>query len=157
MNKKVSIINSVLILLLAIGCGWWWKTHRGESVGEIVSSPIAGAKSSLPVPIIKFKSKIDIRYLGKRAWVDTLSFSPDGRYLVIVDDIGYVDGAIVVWDLVNNKEQSRFSDITGFGIGAPKPSWSLDSKYVTMSGVFWDAMTGKRVKPSDTLPEDGTK
>jgi len=129
------------------------------------------------------QTSIDVSKLGIDLYVMKLTFSPDGRYLAIVAETSLSDGMIIIWDVVNNREQARIRDpkISVFANSfASEVAWSPDGKTISLGASerpnprnmqdpltlkFWDPMTGKIVKEipnikigmGSRLSLDGTK
>ncbi len=83
-----------------------------------------------------------------------LSFSPDGRYLGIVEKLADGSNAVVVWDVQEDRMRSHiaisrsFSDYPGVEL-----TWTPDGKYLTFGNSgrtypiqFWNPMTGALAK-----------
>lgn len=97
--------------------------------------------------------------------VKKMSFSPDGRYLGLVETTSESATDIVVWDIEANKEQTRIhcdSDYADFEW--EKLLWLQGGKVVTFgAGPQWDAMSGKALPDNpavgglERLNKDGTK
>ncbi|MGN6232416.1 MAG: WD40 repeat domain-containing protein [Trinickia sp.] len=97
--------------------------------------------------------------------VKKMSFSPDGRYLGLVETTSESATDIVVWDIEANKEQARIhcdSDYADFEW--EKLLWLQGGKVVTFgAGPQWDAMSGKALPDNpavgglERLNKDGTK
>jgi hypothetical protein len=85
-----------------------------------------------------------------------MSFDPTGRYLAILvwSNKG---SAIIVWDLKENRRQTRIDDLGFNSAIGPGNSlqWTPDGKFLTSGGgggkspiPFWDPMSGKLAKLS---------
>ena len=102
-------------------------------------------------PHPKFSSAVDLNNLGRDSWVELLTFSPDSRYLAIVDNPTPASSTIIIWDLKLTREQTRISGLPSFG-GNPQVEmlWSPDGQYITYGSglpmLFWDPLAGKVAK-----------
>ncbi|RDU98756.1 WD40 repeat domain-containing protein [Trinickia dinghuensis] len=97
--------------------------------------------------------------------VKKMSFSPDGRYLGLVETTSESATDIVVWDIAANKEQARIHcDFNYADLPWEKLLWLQGGKVVTFGdGAQWDAMSGKALPDNPArgrmarLNKDGTK
>ena len=97
--------------------------------------------------------------------VKKMSFSPDGRYLGLVETTSESTTDIVIWDIEGNNEKTRIhcdSDYADFPW--EKLLWLQGGKVVTFgAGAQWDAMSGKALPDNpavgrmERLNKDGTK
>ena len=102
-------------------------------------------------PKIEHIRTIDISFVGRESWVKKLTFSPDCRYLAIVEDPDITTSTIIIWDLKMNREQARIVGLPSFGdMPQSELLWSPDGKSITYGGghpmKFWDPMTGAIIK-----------
>jgi len=94
---------------------------------------------------------IDLSAIARGSWVKKLTFSPDGRYLAIVDDPNISTSTIIIWDLERDREQARITGLPPFG-DWPQVEllWSPDGKSITYGRgkpiKFWDPLTGIVIK-----------
>jgi WD40 repeat protein len=102
-------------------------------------------------PHPKFTRTVDLSNVGRESFVERLTFSPDSRYLAVVDNPNAGSSTIIIWDLQLDREQTRIEGLPPFG-GFPGVEllWSPDGKSITL-GLgrpirFWDPMTGQIVK-----------
>ena len=56
---------------------------------------------------------IDLASLGKGSWVSKLSFSPDGRYLAILDTLDSYKTELIIWDLTQSRIQTIINTPSG--------------------------------------------
>lgn len=142
------------------------------SVFGAATSAMAADADKPPVP--KLEQKISFEHIALQGRekgtlvspiVRKLSFSPDGRYLGIVEGYGESETDVVIWDMVRRKEQARFSSDLEYAAAAfDDLIWLRGGKVVTFDGVQqWDVMTGQRLADnpvkgeSARLTKDGTK
>lgn len=114
----------------------------------------------------KLKRTIDLGILGVGGpTVQKLSFSPDGRYLAIVESPTWMKTDIAVWDVQRNKEQSHIHCPYDYSDSFDDHLlWSADGKVISFGAIKqWDPMTGKALPDnpaigrSARLNKDGSK
>lgn len=137
--------------------------HQANSNGNV----------RITAPHLKHERTIDLKHKVWASCLRKLAFSPDGRYLAIIDNPTMGVSTLIIWDMQNNREQSRTTDLEPFG-DWPNVNilWDPEGKYVTIgfgnpaAGIpmrLWDPMTGKVLKEEGVrasyakLNKDGTK
>ncbi|WP_206956330.1 WD40 repeat domain-containing protein [Trinickia acidisoli] len=121
------------------------KLERTISLGHV---PLLGAVTGKIAPIVK-----------------KMSFSPDGRYLGLVEATGASSTDIVIWDVEGNKEQARIHCKYNYAaLPWERLLWLHGGKVVTFgAGSQWDAMSGQALPDNPArggmarLNKDGTK
>jgi WD40 repeat protein len=104
-------------------------------------------------PHPKFARTLDLSNVGRGASLTLMTFSPDSRYLAVVDNPNVASSTIIIWDLQLDREQTRI-EVAGFPSLGTAPDvkllWSPDGKYITFGSGrpirFWDPMAGQMVK-----------
>lgn len=99
----------------------------------------------------QLKQRISLWNVGFHSFIKKLSFSPDGRYLAIVDAPDIASSMLVIWDIREDREQSRIEGLEPYGDWPQvSPIWSADSRSITFGTGgprhpmrFWDPLTGK--------------
>jgi WD40 repeat protein len=141
----------LVIVLVIVG-----MTIIASSTVEAQNDANSAANSSTllqtVIPHPKHISTINLKNLGRESWVRKLAFSPDGRYLAILDDPTVTSGELIIWDLQNNREQTKMTGLYPF-VGYDQQVeilWGPDGKYIFF-GIgpqtqFWDPMTGEVLK-----------
>ena len=135
--------------------------YSNMTFGNATSSDVAGQ-----VVMPKLDKKIDLTTVGSSdSTVKKMTFSPDGRYLGIVESPDILRTDIVVWDLQLGKAQSHihcaynFAALPGYDL-----LWNRDGTVISFGAAEqWDAMTGAAlpnnpaVGQSAKLNRDGSK
>ena len=141
------------------------------AIGIVFMTPSSAVGAAQP-PVPKLERTISLGHTqligmaGQTAsTVETMSFSPDGRYLGIVESTSDDVIDIVVWNVERNKEQTRIRcgrDDTDSTLD--RLLWLQGGKVVTFgAGAQWDAMTGNRLADNAAmgamarLNKDGTR
>ncbi|MBP7231325.1 MAG: WD40 repeat domain-containing protein [Syntrophaceae bacterium] len=142
--KTFSILFIMFISALLFSCQFIAASGKGDKMID---------DTSMPKP--KLTNKIDLSYVGKASCISRLAFSPDGRYLAIVDDPYPLMSTIIIWDLHQGREQTRIENLPPH-TNDPDTNllWGADGKYITFGKgfnekypiQFWDPMTGKLIK-----------
>jgi WD40 repeat protein len=95
--------------------------------------------------------------LGLSHWVQKMAFSPDGRFLAIVDGPQVGSNDVLIWDLGKDKLQARIKSAYDCGNDpACQVEWGPKSAYVTFGQIdspdgtmhCWDAITGDLLQVS---------
>lgn len=121
--------------------------------------------ASVGVPVPKLLKTIDLRDLGSTSVVKKMTFSPDGRYLAIVDNPAHMQTDIVVWDLQLDKKQSHIHCPYNYGdLSDHDLLWSRDGKIISFGAKRqWDPMSGEALPDNPAigraarLNKDGSK
>jgi len=151
-NEKRSINKNLyfsLILLITVLFLSAEVTATNEKGADMIDD------ASLQKP--KLINKIDLSYVGKKSNISRLAFSPDGRYLAIVDNLYPLVSniTIIIWDLQQGREQTRIENLPSQVNDLDSNLlWGADGKYITFcksAGAghpiqFWDPLTGKVIK-----------
>ena len=125
-----------------------------------------GVTASSHMPIPKLEQTIDLSDLGlTTSAVKKMTFSPDGRFLAVVDNPTHMKTDIVVWDLKLDKKQAHihcpynYGDLTDHDL-----LWSRDGKIISFGAKRqWDPMTGEAIPDNPAigrgarLNKDGSK
>jgi WD40 repeat protein len=112
----------LVVLALAAGGALWLKNHRGDADSDSTSAGAAAAAIVGPKPRIVRTLK------GPTAWINTIAYSPDGKY--VASGSGTGDTTIRLWDAT-----------TGAPVGKPlsggaksgtvfRVAFSLDSQWL---------------------------
>lgn len=133
---------------------------NAASVGENIS-----AVANIGVPVPKLEKTIDLSDLGSTSVVKKMTFSPDGRYLAIVDNPTHMQTDVVVWDLQLNRKQSHIHCSYDYGdLSDHDLLWSRDGKIISFGAKRqWDPMTGNDLADNPAigraarLNKDGSK
>ena len=107
--------------------------------------------AGVQVPVPKLQQSIDLSDLGAdTSAVKKMTFSPDSRYLAIVDNPTHMKTDIVVWDLLQDKNQSHIHCSYDYGdLPDHDLLWSRDGKVISFGAKRqWNPMTG------DELPDN---
>ncbi|MDB5775548.1 MAG: hypothetical protein JWP38_1681 [Herbaspirillum sp.] len=120
-------------------------------------------KASIPTP--RLLKTIDLTDLGSTSAVKKMTFSPDGRYLAIVDNPTVMKTDIVVWDMQLNKEQSHIHCPYDYGdLGDHDLLWSRNGMVISFGAKRqWNPMTGEALPDNPAvgraarLNKDGSK
>jgi WD40 repeat protein len=99
---------------------------------------------------LKSMKTIELSGEGGTPYVMGLSFSPDGRYLGVVERLADGSTVVDVWDVQENRRQSRIAPAINFGdYPGVTLVWSPDGQYITFGNrgrthliQFWNPMTG---------------
>ena len=108
MPKKLTITITLLILATL--------TFAQTTTRGIIAEKIAESESTLGKPEIKFQT-------GHSESVDSVSFSPDGKYIAS----GSLDYTVKLWEVESGKEIRTF---TGHTYDVRSVSFSPDGKYI---------------------------
>jgi len=141
-NENLYFLLIVLITVLLIST-------------KVTATDNTSVINNTSVPKPKLTNTIDLSYVGRASCIRRLAFSPDGRYLAIVDNPYPLLANIIIWDLQQGREQTRIEDLPAHA-NDPKIKllWGADGKYITFgkSGgagypiQFWDPLTGRVIK-----------
>jgi len=146
--------TSVIVAAIALAMGFmpWSAKASGTQARHVVGNLVKAG----PVTVVADKDSIDLATVEGHSKVTAMSmtYSPDGHYLAIVDAVGAGATHIVVWDLKRNKLQSHTERLTPNFALDPYAllTWTPDGKRLTFGRggggspiKFWDAMTGQVV------------
>ena len=118
------------------------------------------------VPEPKLEKTIDLSDLGPvTSAVKKMTFSPDGRFLAIVDNPTHMKTDIVVWDMLLDRKQSHIHCPFDYGdLRDHDLLWSRDGKVISFGAKRqWDPMTGEDLPDNPAigraarLNKDGSK
>ena len=124
------------------------------------------AAGSHHVPEPKLEKTIDLSDLGPvTSAVKKMTFSPDGRFLAIVDNPTHMKTDIVVWDMLLDRKQSHIHCPFDYGdLWDHDLLWSRDGKVISFGAKRqWDPMTGEDLPDNPAigraarLNKDGSK
>lgn len=158
-QRIVSRSRLMLGLCFAIASGTGMLARQafaGASPAVASGNAIPGLVGATRVPTVKQDSKIELSFFGRSEAVMGMSFDPTGRYLAILV-WGHKGSAVIVWDLKENRRQTRIDDLGFNSAIGPGNSlqWTPDGKFLTFGGSggkypipFWDPMSGKLAKLS---------
>jgi len=125
-----------------------------------------GSAIAHQVSIPKLQKTIDLRGLGSAlSTIKKMTFSPDSRYLAMVESPAWLTTDIVVWDLQLGKVQSHIHCSYNY---ADMPDhdllWSADGKVISFGAKRqWDPMSGEALPDNPAigrgarLNKDGSK
>lgn len=120
----------------------------------------------LSVPVPRLQTTIDLRSTGPAtSTVRKMTFSPDSRYLAIVEDPTLLKTDIVVWDLKLAKEQAHIHCEYNYGAFPDHDLlWSRDGKTISFGAKRqWNPMSGEALPDNPAigrgarLNKDGSK
>jgi len=138
---------SVWVLLVCLEC----LMHFG---GNAYAQGGAAFENSDPAPKLSYKETIHLWEEGLFSTVMQLAFSPDGKYLAIVDVASPGNTDVIIWNLSEDKKQSLIS-IKGTFFGEDPTDilqWAPNGEYVTFTYgdgtdnrpmVCWNPETGE--------------
>lgn len=119
-----------------------------ENSASETPKPETGLEVNVPHP--KLMREISVGGLSHRSSIAKLTFSPNGRYLGIVDNVNVSASAVRIWDLTLNKEITYIQ--TSFEYGSflnEELLWSPDGNVITFGSggpdrtiLFWDPFSG---------------
>jgi WD40 repeat protein len=159
-ERQFMKLRSTAVLLTVTGF-MGAATHSIAALNDIDGSMTANAN----VPVPKLQKSIDLTDLGPETLrVHKMTFSPDGRYLAIVEKPNLLKIDFVVWDLQLDRMQSHIHYPFTIDLTNQNLLWSRDGKVISFGAKKqWDAMTGEAlpdnpaVGGSARLNMDGSK
>lgn len=147
------LVRHLVLFTSILGISAVIEPDTSSAAGVTSAAAVDATKLPKPAQLTPAKT-IDLRSGSRASYVMGLSFSPDGRYLGIVEKLPNGLNAIDVWDVRENRRQSRievplnYSDFPGVAL-----TWTPDSKYITFGYrsrtqliQFWDPISGAPAK-----------
>ncbi|MBV8273392.1 MAG: WD40 repeat domain-containing protein [Cupriavidus sp.] len=153
--------RSAFPILIALGATGM-STNANATPGRVSQ----GVEATYQVASPKPQEAIDLRFSGTAlSTVAKLTFSPDSRYLAIVESTDLAKTDIVIWDLLLGKQQARIHCPSDY---AALPDhdllWSHDGTVISFGAKRqWSPITGEALPDnpaigrSARLNKDGTK
>ena len=127
--------------------------NTSSAVDMMTTVAVGSSKSPASVRLTPAKT-ISLSSGWRSPYVMGLSFSPSGRYLGIVEKLPDGSNAIDVWDVQENRRQSRIGVIINYSDYPDVAlTWTPDGRYITFGNrtrtqliQFWDPMSGALAK-----------
>ena len=106
----------------------------------------------------RLQKTIDLRISGTAiSTVAKMTFSPDSRYLAVVESPAWMQTDIVVWDLQLGKEQSRIHCPYNYAAMSDHDLlWSSDGSVISFGAVRqWNPLTGEALPDNPAIGRQG--
>jgi len=154
--KNIFLLDPNLVLVISTGGAGLFDLNDGQALWEI-DCPTEGGAISPDGSLLAFRVEEEIllvaigektllwskRMEGHTDWVESVSFSPDGKFIAS----GSWDGMVCLWDVSSGKEIRRMEGHTGW---VESVSFSPDGKFIASGSSdgmvrLWDVSIGREI------------